>query len=99
MTEYIEREAAVQALLRERKTYRYTQEICAVANCALVIEKDVQSADVAEVRHGRWVFNRHQAPNEKLYFCSLCAEGESDNGRDKYCPNCGAKMDGKGEGE
>lgn len=52
------------------------------------------TADVEEVRHGHWEYNRHQAPNEKLYFCSLCAYGESDYGMDKYCPHCGAKMDG-----
>ena len=55
----------------------------------------IPTADVVEVKHGEWVFNRHQAPNEKTYYCSLCAEGESDYGRDNYCPNCGAKMDRK----
>ena len=51
------------------------------------------TADVAPVRHGRWV-------NENFYTrCSVCGkmaiydkygqEVESD-----YCPNCGARMDG-----
>ena len=44
------------------------------------------------VVYGKWEFNRHQAPNEKSYFCSICAYGESDYGTDSYCPNCGAKM-------
>ena len=52
-------------------------------------------ADVVEVRHGYWQYNRGQAPDEKAYFCCLCAYGESDYGKDKYCPNCGAKMDGE----
>ena len=52
------------------------------------------TADVVEVRHGYWRYNRGQAPNEKAYFCSLCASGECDYGKDKYCHNCGAKMDG-----
>lgn len=43
-------------------------------------------------RQGEWVFNRGQAPNEPLYFCSLCGEGGSEYGRDNYCPNCGAHM-------
>jgi hypothetical protein len=49
--------------------------------------------DFVEVKHGEWVLNRHQAPDEKSYFCSLCAEGGSDYGIDNYCPHCGAKMD------
>lgn len=53
------------------------------------------NADVVEVRHGEWKYNRGQAPNEKAYFCSLCVDGESDYGRDNYCPNCGAKMVGE----
>lgn len=57
------------------------------------------SADMVEVRHGEWKYNWGQAPNEKAYFCSLCAYGESDYGRDNYCPNCGAKMDGESEGD
>lgn len=46
------------------------------------------------VKEGKWEFNTHQAPGEKSYFCSVCAEGESDYGRDKFCPNCGANMNG-----
>lgn len=53
------------------------------------------AADVVEVRHGKWVYNRGQSFGEPLYFCSLCIDGGSNNGRDNYCPNCGAKMDGK----
>ena len=53
----------------------------------------IPAADVAPVRHGRWI-------NENFYtHCSACGkmaiydkygqEVESD-----FCPNCGAKMDG-----
>lgn len=45
------------------------------------------------VNHGEWLWNRGCAYDEKQYYCSLCAGG-SDTGRDKYCPNCGAKMKG-----
>lgn len=55
--------------------------------------------EAEEVKHGFWEYNRHQAPHEKSYFCSLCAEGESDYGMDKYCSRCGARMDGKKEEE
>lgn len=55
------------------------------------------TSDVAEVRHGEWKYNRHCAPDESPYYCSLCIDGGSDRGVDNYCPNCGAKMDGKRE--
>ena len=59
----------------------------------------IPSADVAPVRHGRWILD------EKRYviYCSECGEvsGYSLNLRDvreenHYCPNCGCKMDLEG---
>lgn len=44
------------------------------------------------VIHGEWKFNKGAAPGEKSYFCSVCAEGESDYGTDDFCPKCGALM-------
>ena len=61
--------------------------------------RDMKAADVAPVRHGRWVLD------EKRYviYCSECGEvsGYSLNLRDvreenHYCPNCGAIMDLEG---
>jgi rubrerythrin len=46
-------------------------------------------------RQGEWKYNRNSAPYEKLYYCSLCAHGESDYGMDNYCPHCGALMKGE----
>lgn len=57
-----------------------------------------QKVDVVEVVHGKWEFNRGQAYGEPLYFCSVCTDGGSEWGKDKYCPNCGAKMDGDKNG-
>ena len=63
------------------------------------VDHRVESADVAPVRHGRWVLD------EKRYvvYCSECSEPVSyyPNIRDvreenHYCPNCGAKMDLEG---
>ena len=49
----------------------------------------IPAADVAPVRHGRWV-----ASHDEFCQCSLCkypvyAAWNTTN----YCPNCGAKMD------
>ena len=63
------------------------------------VDHRVESADVAPVRHGRWVLD------EKRYvvYCSECSEPVSyyPNIRDvreenHYCPNCGCRMDLEG---
>lgn len=45
------------------------------------------TADVEEVRHGEWI------EGKILDNCSIC--GEKGFPGWKYCPNCGAKMDGE----
>lgn len=69
------------------------RQVCVI--CGLKTNYKQSTVNVVEVRHGEWVYNRGQAFGEPCYFCSLCIDGGSDNGRDNYCPNCGAKMDGK----
>ena len=62
---------------------------------------DIPAADVVEVRHARWIVC------EDLFgengYCSACGflmgvnepgNGFPDVENLKYCPNCGAKMDG-----
>ena len=56
-----------------------------------VIPKDTPAADVAPVRHGRWIETAH-----KGYKCSLCNCLSSlfdENLKSEFCPWCGAKMD------
>lgn len=46
------------------------------------------------VRHGRWT--KDGCDCKYFYYkCSVC--GEDNDGRTKFCPNCGAKMDGGAE--
>ncbi len=59
------------------------------------------TADVAEVKHGRWdASGRYKFVDETLAIrcsecgCSLHSE-EYQKYHWNYCPNCGAKMDGK----
>ena len=54
--------------------------------------------DVQEVRHGRWISNE-LGGYKWAYYCSECGwvDGYPFNDRHKYCPNCGAKMDGERE--
>lgn len=56
-------------------------------------------ADVQAVVHGEWIL-LDECANEGVY-CSVChkkvyrAEYANQKLKSNYCPNCGAKMDGK----
>lgn len=58
-----------------------------------------ETADVAEVKHGEWIPVQYTYFGLKRYECSECRDDEYWQKRylehkEKYCPNCGAKMDG-----
>lgn len=65
-------------------------------NDADTCEDFINTADVAEVKHGEW--KEHYAFGCWHYDCPFCDDGYATKERDKtppnYCPNCGAKMDG-----
>lgn len=104
MAEYIEREAAIEyarlLYCKDCNSYNGVRcRACAFDDVLLLIE-DVPTADVVEVRHGEWDDCE----------CSVCGEIHPTLYLDEwemkyriketpYCPYCGAKMDGKGEGE
>ena len=90
MAEYIEREAAQTSC----RKYSFAESYDAFAvDCIL---KAIPAADVATVRHGRWMnansrpktyWRRCTACGGLAYFCGIgCSY--------KYCPNCGCRMDG-----
>ena len=64
-----------------------------IAKRVLSTPKDLPNEDVAPVIHAYWKYNKHAAPYEKMYYCSHCITGGSDMGTDKYCHECGAKME------
>lgn len=95
MAEYIEREAAIRALLNDYpEQVSYSREDA--ADCIRYMDAD----DVATVRHGRWI-RPHWKNSDYCCDCSECG-GEAmhreyqwnKNGIYHICPNCGAKMDG-----
>ena len=56
--------------------------------------KNLPTADVVEVKHGKW----QKRGNEKT--CSVCKFiYYSNNDEWNYCPNCGAIMDGRKEAD
>ena len=66
-------------------------------NTAIQIINEAPSADVAPVRHAKWVLI-DECVNEGVY-CSNChkkiyrAEYANQKVKSNFCPNCGAKMD------
>lgn len=57
--------------------------------------------DAEPVRHGRWLDGNRGKHDGTLYwyrYCSECLYERNDDNTDKdtkYCPDCGAKMDGE----
>lgn len=87
MDEYIERELAIEALSRG--------EGCGNV-CRRAIER-ILAADVAPVRHGRWINAYSDIEPNPMFMYGICSECGFEQGISKYlnfCPNCGAKMNG-----
>ena len=80
--EFIEREAALSAI---------KQALEKGEGPSLYIKR-IPAADVAEVRHGRWLCV--DTAIEQFFLCNRCKKKEY--WESNYCPNCGAKMDGEG---
>ncbi|MCI6255960.1 MAG: hypothetical protein MR648_05120 [Clostridiales bacterium] len=101
MPEYIERDAAEK--VADRYGCMNGSAIGIHSGLADCIAREIDalpSADVAPVRHGRWVHDHYENCSEqfeivkctncghKAYAMAIYVRGGN------YCPNCGAKMDG-----
>ena len=53
---------------------------------------EMPDADVAPVRHGRWLCV--DTDTEQFFLCNRCKKKEY--WESNYCPNCGCKMDLEG---
>lgn len=107
MPEYIEREAAikfVKELMEEVNnktaingsyvTKTYDMAIRHATKLLRYVPTAYPKADVVEVVRGRWI--KRQFADESTAFGYSCSECHSTYEVDtNYCPNCGAKMDGK----
>ena len=88
MAEYIERSAAIKAAKHAwAKGLEPSQYIEALP-----------AADVAPVVHARWIYEKETLATSSGYCCSACRQPRwiSPDVPEafKYCPKCGAKMDG-----
>lgn len=102
MKEYIEREKAIALF------YPVDPENDGSDGCTIVYKSgnfssseieammsDLPTADVAEVRHGRWIFEPGKIP-----YCLECKEYSDDGDKGAtFCSWCGARMDKEDEHE
>lgn len=97
MKEYIERAVAVKKF----ENYRRDCEEENDERAAQIFEDCISelmaipAADVAEVRHGRWILEREPDGTPYCFHCSVCDNDFHHIGimtATDYCPNCGALM-------
>lgn len=108
MKEYIERAAALDICQKEYEERLRMADYCGdtVAwNIGGAI-KSLPAADVAEVRHGKWIpSDMGGGEPDEAYVCSECGEpwtlidGNPAENNMRYCPACGARMDKEDEHE
>lgn len=85
MAEYIEREAAIESL-----PVSWDSAVNALRN--------MPAADVATVVHGHWVqIGADKRGRGGIFRCAAC--NKCSPHVSKYCPECGAKMDGGADNE
>lgn len=104
MSDYINREDTIKAI--ESETYRHDY-----LDHVIDIIEAMPSADVAPVRHGRWIVGDSLPMHDiagnlswgNWYTCNQCEFKtyaiERHITQYNYCPNCGAKMDGGDDDE
>ena len=97
MTDYIKRDDTIKALFARGMCYAPVQ---------LEIVQALPAADVAPVVHGEWLRVDDDWNSLTTIQCPICSEEwcfETDDDVSllnyKYCPNCGAKMDGGNEND
>ena len=91
---YIAEEAAVEAIMKP-KVLPDAEIFNALKKACQEEVKNLPAADVVEVRHGRWEWY-----DSFSYRCSACEKywiAPGDQYDYRYCPSCGARMDGDGD--
>lgn len=83
MKEYIERAAILKSLGYDEKR---RADVLPGSTFDIVLKE--AAAAVAEVRHGRWIFEPGKIP-----YCSECKEYSDDGDKGAtFCPWCGTRM-------
>ena len=88
-------------VLLERVNIITADDTCPL-HIAAEINQEIELAptvDAVEVVHGQWIHHYYDSgkPIDDKWYCSECAMCNNYK-RTWYCPHCGAKMDGDGNG-
>lgn len=88
MGDYIDREALKEKFWNACKNCLSEDDIADLID-------DIPAADVAPVVHGRWEWHGPcRDGNGKFWAtCSACKVRQRLGDYERFCPNCGAKMD------
>lgn len=104
MAEYIEREAAIDAIMKvyvRTAGYKARERVFEAKEAV----HRLPVADVAPVVHGQWISWEEAdnfTPSPHRHECSVCHDAaqvlvNNIELLSDYCPNCGARMDGDAE--
>lgn len=103
MAKYIEGEKFKESI-KELTSCMFSYEMTTgeIEDDFLELVDDEPAADVQEVKHGHWIPERDPDENNRIqcYHCSVCDDDFHYIGAfiaTKYCPCCGARMDGDSE--
>ena len=108
MARYIDADEALRMMKNSRQDCPYTATKKLIWNlahdsCTSCIMA-TETADVVEVKHGKWIPVTYTYFGLKRYECSECKNDEYWQKRylehkEKFCPNCGADMRGDTDGK
>lgn len=90
MADCIEREAAFNAILKLVPKVDGDGYCWVIRGDAAQAIDSIPSADVAEVKHGKWLWDGYVY--DEPYVCNCC--GARMDYESNFCSNCGARMDG-----
>jgi RNA polymerase subunit RPABC4/transcription elongation factor Spt4 len=100
--EYVEKQDALNAICKAcDRQHPDDKENCPqkFAGCMEFYNVfELPAADVEPVRHGRWIVYEVANTDEEQPIAWECSEcGEVVEAKHNYCPDCGAKMDGRAD--
>lgn len=114
MAEYIDREAAINAVEKNDCEGYASWAIKSVPIADVVPRKDYESMErtvdklnkaLAERKHGKWIGIPHKTVSKRnrtihsmVYICPHCRYSNSRH-KSNFCPNCGTRMESEGEDE